>query len=122
MDICFRNSNYNNRMSDLDLSLTPNQEVILSALRFHKRYGLEIMEAIESSGGKQIGFNSLYPNLKKLKKKGFVKSQWGSEEPERHTGARRKYYQITGQGMQALEAKQQLLERVACWIPEATGV
>ena len=105
-------------MSDLDLSLTPNQEVILSALRFRNRYGLEIIQAIEKSGGKAIGFNSLYPNLKKLEKKGFVKSEWGSEAPEKHTGARRKYYQITGTGTKALEAKQQLLESVAYWMPK----
>ena len=109
-------------MSDLDLSLTPNQEVILAALRYRKRYGLEILEAIENSGGKQIGFNSLYPNLKKLEKKGFVKSQWGDEAPEQHTGARRKYYQITGIGTKALEAKQKLLENVAYWISEPEGV
>ncbi|MBE9118097.1 helix-turn-helix transcriptional regulator [Lusitaniella coriacea LEGE 07157] len=109
-------------MRDRDLSLTPNQETILSALRFRKRYGLEILEAIEKSGGKQIGFNSLYPNLKKLEKKGFVKSEWGNEPPEEHSGARRKYYQITGIGVQALEAKQQLLERVARWTPELEGV
>ncbi|NEO30859.1 MAG: helix-turn-helix transcriptional regulator [Symploca sp. SIO3C6] len=109
-------------MSDQDLSLTPNQEVILSALRFRKRYGLEIMEAIEKSGGKQIGFNSLYPNLKKLEKKGFVKSEWGEEPPEEHTGARRKYYRITGIGVKALEVKQQLLECVAHWTPEPKGV
>ena len=108
-------------MSDLDLSLTPNQEVILSALRLRNRYGLEIMEAIEKSGGKSIGFNSLYPNLKKLEKRGFVKSEWGNEAPEKHTGARRKYYQITGIGIQALKAKQQLLESVAYWIPEPQG-
>jgi DNA-binding PadR family transcriptional regulator len=105
-------------MSNLDLSLTPNQEVILSALRFRKRYGLEILEAIQQSGGKQIRFNSLYPNLKKLEKKCFVKSEWGKETPEKHTGARRKYYQITGAGTKALEAKQQLLESVAYWISE----
>jgi len=109
-------------MRDRDLSLTPNQEVILSALRFRKRYGLEILEAIEQSGGKQIGFNSLYPNLKKLEQKGFVKSEWGDEPPEAHTGARRKYYQITGTGTQALVAKQQLLEGVARWVPEPEGV
>ena len=109
-------------MSDLDLSLTPNQEVILAALRFRDRYGLEIMQAIEKSGGKSIRFNSLYPNLKKLEKKGFVKSKWGSEAPEQHTGARRKYYQITGTGTKALEAKQQLLESVAYWTSEPLGV
>ena len=108
-------------MDEQDLSLTPNQEVILAALRFHKRYGLEIMAAIEKSGGKQIGFNSLYPNLKKLEKKGFVTSEWGDEPPEEHTGARRKYYRITGVGEQALEAKQKLLENVAHWTPVPKG-
>ena len=109
-------------MSDLDLSLTPNQEVILSALRFRNPYGLEIIEAIEKSGGKLIRFNSLYPNLKKLEKKGFVKSEWGSEAPEKHTGARRKYYQITGTGIKALKTKQQLLESVSYWVSEPEGV
>ena len=107
---------------DQELRLTPNQEVILSALRFRKRYGLEILEAIEKSGGKQIGFNSLYPNLKKLEQKGFIKSEWGDEAPEEHTGARRKYYQITGTGAQALKAKQQLLESVAHWTSAPKGV
>ena len=108
--------------SDRDLHLTPNQEVILSALRFRKRYGLEILEAIEQSGGKQIGFNSLYPNLKKLEKKGFVQSEWGNDPPEEHTGARRKYYRITGTGVQALAAKQQLLESAAQWTPQPKEV
>ncbi|MEO1402165.1 MAG: PadR family transcriptional regulator [Cyanobacteria bacterium J06635_1] len=105
-------------MSQQVLKLTPNQEIILSALRFRKRYGLEILDAIEKSGGKQIGFNSLYPNLKKLEDKGFVESEWGDDPPDVHTGARRKYYRITGIGVQALEAKQQLLMNVAHWIPE----
>ncbi|WP_299484500.1 PadR family transcriptional regulator [Acaryochloris sp. IP29b_bin.137] len=109
-------------MSELDLRLTPNQEVILAALRLHRRYGLEILAAIENSGGKQIGFNSLYPNLKKLEKKGLVQSEWGDEPAEEHSGARRKYYRITTAGLQALDLKQQLLAGVANWIPETEGV
>jgi PadR family transcriptional regulator, regulatory protein PadR len=108
-------------MSKQDLHLTPNQEIILTALQFRRRYGLEILQAIEQSGGQQIGFNSLYPNLKKLEQKSFVKSEWGAEPPEEHTGARRKYYRITGIGTQALEAKQKLLEGVAHWTPEPKG-
>lgn len=108
-------------MSEKDLRLTPNQEVILAALRLRRRYGLEIMAAIEKSGGKQIGFNSLYPNLKKLEQKRFVRAEWGDELPEEHTGARRKYYRITGTGEEALKAKQQLLESVAHWMPAPEG-
>ncbi|MGD1950211.1 MAG: PadR family transcriptional regulator [Leptolyngbyaceae cyanobacterium] len=109
-------------MGDRNLTLTPNQEIILSALRLRRRYGLEIIEAIENSGGKQIGFNSLYPNLKKLEQKGFITSEWGDESPEEHTGARRKYYRITGIGIQALDTKRQQLEDVAHWNPELKGV
>lgn len=105
-------------MGKQDLRLTPNQEIILTALRLRTRYGLEILQAIEQSGGKQIGFNSLYPNLKKLEQKGFVKSEWGDEPPEAHTGARRKYYRITGKGTQALEVKAALLKDVAHWTTE----
>ncbi|MGR3274434.1 PadR family transcriptional regulator [Acaryochloris marina NIES-2412] len=108
-------------MSESNLRLTPNQEVILAALRLHRRYGLEILAAIENSGGKQIGFNSLYPNLKKLEKKGLVQSEWGDEQPEEHSGARRKYYRITAVGIRALDVKQQLLAEVAAWIPETEG-
>ncbi len=109
-------------MQSQNLRLTPNQEIILAALQFRRRYGLEILQAIEHSGGRQIGFNSLYPNLKKLEQKGFVKSEWGDERPEEHTGARRKYYRITGNGAQAIEAKQRLLQGVAHWTPEPKGV
>lgn len=108
-------------MSKQDLRLTPNQEVILAALRLHRRYGLEILAAIENSGGKQIGFNSLYPNLKKLELKGLVQSEWGDESPEEYSGARRKYYRITAAGLQALDLKQQLLEEVANWNPAMEG-
>jgi PadR family transcriptional regulator, regulatory protein PadR len=108
-------------MKTQNAHLTPNQEIILATLQFRQRYGLEILQAIEQSGGKQIGFNSLYPNLKKLEQKGFVKSEWGNEPPEAHTGARRKYYRITGTGLQAIQAKQQLLEEVAHWTPQPKG-
>jgi PadR family transcriptional regulator, regulatory protein PadR len=108
-------------MKTQNVHLTPNQEIILATLQFRQRYGLEILQAIEQSGGKQIGFNSLYPNLKKLEQKGFVKSEWGNEPPEAHTGARRKYYRITGTGLQAIQAKQQLLEEVAHWTPQPKG-
>lgn len=108
-------------MSEPDLSLTPNQEIILAALRYRRRYGLEIIKAIEESGGKHVRFNSLYPNLKKLEGKGLVTSEWGDDPPDEHTGARRKYYRITGLGLKALDLKQQLIEAVAQWVAKPEG-
>ncbi|WP_026731422.1 PadR family transcriptional regulator [Fischerella sp. PCC 9605] len=94
------------------LSLTLIEEAILNALVFRERYGLEIMDAIAkaSNGERTIGFSSLYPTLKKLEKRGFVTSRWGDEAPEEITGARRRYYKITGSGSEALEKKQRFLE------------
>ena len=93
------------------LNLTLTEESILNALLFRERYGLEIMKAIAeaSQGKKNIGFSSLYPNLRKLEKRGFVTSRWGDETPEENTGARRRYYKITGSGMAAVNQKQEYL-------------
>ncbi|MDJ0742189.1 MAG: PadR family transcriptional regulator [Xenococcaceae cyanobacterium MO_167.B27] len=99
------------KKQDDPLDLTLNEEAILHTLIFRERYGLEIMNAIAeaSKGKKTIGFSSLYPTLRKLEKRGFVTSRWGDETPEETTGARRRYYKITGNGLQAVENKQQFL-------------
>ncbi|MEM9506445.1 MAG: PadR family transcriptional regulator [Cyanobacteria bacterium P01_E01_bin.35] len=96
---------------DEPLNLTLTEESILNALLFRERYGLEIMKAIAqaSKGKKSIGFSSLYPNLRKLEKRGFVTSRWGDETPESITGARRRYYKITGSGIAAVNQKQEFL-------------
>ena len=100
------------RQPNSQLSLTLTEEAILNALMFRERYGLEIMNAIAqaSKGAKTIGFSSLYPTLRKLEKRGFVTSRWGDEAPEETTGARRRYYKITGSGLEAVKTKQEFLQ------------
>ena len=104
---------------DDPLNLTLTEESILNALLLHERYGLEIMNAIAraSKGKKKIGFSSLYPNLRKLEKRGFVTSRWGEETPEESTGARRRYYKITGSGIAAVNQKQEFLNTLQNFIP-----
>lgn len=94
------------------LSLTLIEEAILNALMFRERYGLEIIKAIAraSKGEKNIGFSSLYPTLRKLEKRGMLTSRWGDEAPEETTGARRRYYKITGSGLEAVKKKQEFLQ------------
>ncbi|MBK4729825.1 helix-turn-helix transcriptional regulator [Oxynema sp. CENA135] len=101
-----------NRKADDPLNLTLTEEAILNALMFRERYGLEIMNAIAqaSHGDRTIGFSSLYPTLRKLEKRGFVTSRWGDERPDETTGARRRYYKITGSGIRAIEKKQTFLK------------
>lgn len=104
-----------NRNKDDTLELTQAQEIILSALRQRERYGLEILEAIEKGAGRKIGVNTLYPTLKKLEERGFVTSRWGDESPEQLTGARRRYFRISGLGTTALNHRQEMLEAVSVW-------
>lgn len=105
-------------MSQDDLELTLKEEIALSALTGHDRYALEIVKAIEAGGGKKISPNNLYPVLKKLEKRGFVTSHWGDEAPGELTGARRRYYKLTGTGFKALQHKAQRLEAIGKWQPE----
>ena len=106
-----------NRDDPLNLTLT--EESILNTLLLRERYGLEIMNAIAqaSNGKKKIGFSSLYPNLRKLEKRGFVTSRWGDETPEENTGARRRYYKITGSGIAAVNQKQEFLNTLQHFTP-----
>ena len=100
----------------IDLKLTPTQRTILSTLRHHERFGLEILDAIEDCGGKRLGFSALYPNLKKLEGKGFVTSRW-EDTPAEDNKARRKFFKITGLGVQALAQREEFLNAIAQWKP-----
>lgn len=102
-----------------DLKLTQTQRTILSTLRHHERFGLEILDAIEQCGGKRLGFSALYPNLKKLEEKGFVNSRW-EEVPAADNKARRKFFKITGLGVRALTFREDFLSDVAQWQPSFT--
>lgn len=71
-----------NKDDPLRLSLA--EESILKALVFQERYALETGHAITEAikGRKKIGFSSLFPNLGKLEKPGFVTCRWVYETPE----------------------------------------
>lgn len=83
-------------------SLSALEEDILAALLGRQLYGLQITKAIEqASGGKRkIAVGSLYPTLRRLEGKGFVQSYW--EGGDERSGARRRYYRISGKGATAL--------------------
>lgn len=101
------------------LDLSALEEDLLTVLNFHELYGLQIIKAIEeaSEGKRSLGVGSLYPTLHRLEKKGFVTSKWGDDRPEERTGARRKYYEITGLGRQVLHETQQTRANLARWEP-----
>jgi transcriptional regulator len=72
----------------------------------------------------QIGQGSLYPALHRLEYRGWIESEWGESENNR----RAKFYRLTKEGRQQLEAERATWERLAHAvglvlenIPEVTG-
>ena len=83
------------------VKLSALEEDILTLMGTRKMYGLEMLDGLNDNRPIPIGFGSLYPTLNRLEKKGLVSWKWASEQ-DTSGGARRKYYEVTGQGAAAL--------------------
>ena len=97
-------------------SITQTQILILSALLYHERFGLEVLEAIDKGAGKRLSFSALYPNLNKLEDQGLLTSRWeetANDDPK----PRKKFYKITTDGRTALSRRAEQLEDAAKWQP-----
>lgn len=99
--------------------ISPREELILYALKNKQLYGLQIPKAIAeaSNGDRDLKIGSLYPLLAILENKGFVSSQWGDERATGIGGARRRYYQLTQEGIAALEFAESFRLRLLAWRP-----
>ena len=73
--------------------------IILSQLMHSDSYGYQINRAIQEKTGGQFELKeaTLYTAFRRLEQTGCITSYWGDE----NTGARRRYYSITSQGMDA---------------------
>ena len=69
---------------------------ILAALWDGKRYGLEILQRLESDSDLVVSEGTVYPLLSRLKVMGLVRSEW----VESDAGHPRKYYALTPAGRQ----------------------
>jgi PadR family transcriptional regulator PadR len=67
-----------------------------------KMYGYEIIQALreKSMGRWAPKAGTIYPILRRLEEKGFVKSEWTSSKTR---GLSRRYYKITPSGIKAAE-------------------
>ncbi len=67
---------------------------ILAALWGGRRYGLEVLRALESESDLIVSEGTIYPLLSRLKALGLVESEWVESEG----GHPRKYYSLTEVG------------------------
>lgn len=76
------------------------QGSVLAILGEKESYGYEIVQDLTAYGFGQISEGTVYPLLLRLEKSGLVSAKF----MDSGLGPRRKYYALTEQGRQALEA------------------
>lgn len=84
-----------------DLIRGHTETIILASLMQKDSYGYEINKSIQEKTSNQYELKeaTLYSAFRRLEQAGQISSYWGDEA----TGARRRYYTITGLGRSAYE-------------------
>ena len=71
---------------------------VLALLRSGESYGFDLARALVGAGGIIAGEGTIYPLLARLRRKHYVRTAWH----ESLSGPPRRYYQLTGEGEEAL--------------------
>ena len=93
-------------MGELELVQGTLELLILKTLSLEPLHGWGIGQRIEQLSGDRFRVNqgSLYPALQRLKRKGWIRSEWRVTEHNR----RARYYELTALGRRHLEEEQRL--------------
>ncbi len=87
-------------MEDTQLMKGILEGCVLSVIAKHETYGYEILVELEGYGFEELGEGTLYPILTRLDKNGCISCR----KARSPMGPVRKYYSITEQGKERLEA------------------
>lgn len=90
-------------MATKALVAASSKPLILSILSHGKSYGYQIIKNIERLSGGELDWTDamLYPVLHRMEDEGLIRSEWVIAD----NGRRRKYYSLTSQGEEELEAQ-----------------
>lgn len=102
----------------MNTTLTRNEELLLLAVwRLQdKAYGLAIKRDLERLQNKEINIAAVYIPLARLTKRGLLETR-ESEPTARRGGRRKKYYRLTPQGLNALNAMRAIYEQAWTGLP-----
>ena len=76
--------------------------LLLVIMLKEEAYGVQIQKEISKYSGRSISRGALHSALSRLEDKGFLRGQFG-EVSKKRGGKRKKYYQITPLGQNALD-------------------
>ena len=107
-------------MFDRELKKGSAELLILSLVEQEPRHGYDIARLIEirSKGVIQFKVASLYPLLYRLEARGWIRGRWVEKSGQR----RRRYYRLTADGRQILDAQRHTWRAFADAIARVTGV
>ena len=85
--------------------------VLLAVPRLDEVYAVTVQRCIEKTAGRSATMGAVYTALERLEEKGFLTSCLGAVTP-RQGGRRKRFYEITDQGVGALHAARLHRERM----------
>lgn len=94
------------------------EEIVLLVIGilYEDAYGVAIREEIEKRLDRRVGLGAMHSTLVRLEEKGYLESKFG-EATQKRGGKRKKYYQMTSAGKEAListrETRESLWEEVS---------
>lgn len=93
----------------LDLVQGTLDLIVLRLLRAGPANGWDVTNAIQATtrGILDVNYGSVYPTLRRLEAKGFVRGAWGTSENNR----RARFYELTPSGRKQLEVERSEWER-----------
>jgi transcriptional regulator len=96
-------------MSKLELLQGTLDLIVLKLLRAGPANGWDLTQSIQlvSKGALDVNYGSLYPALRRLEAKGWIKGRWGLSENNR----RARFYELTTSGQKQLDSERQAWER-----------
>ena len=97
--------------SPVDLLQGTLELMVLKTLSLEPMHGWGITQRLEqiSRHALQVNQGSLYPALERLRRNGWIRSEWRTTENNR----RARYYELTRSGRRQLEVEQETWERAS---------
>ncbi|MFT7031897.1 MAG: PadR family transcriptional regulator PadR [Cyclobacteriaceae bacterium] len=80
-------------------------------------YGVALINEIEKQAGRNVNISAAHEALKRLEKKGFLKSRMGGATKERG-GRRKRYFTLTQEGKTAIDKSMALRNQLYSKIPK----
>jgi len=95
------------------------QEIVLLTILVlsENAYGVSIQDEISNRTGRKVSRGALHTALTRLDEKGFISSVYGGATAERG-GRRKRFYQVTNLGKNALEQAKSLRDELWSEVPK----